>query len=57
MAARRRTGAKAQRGADTPVPPVPGAEWVDEADFKAFWGKSIDEVIAECERESAGAER
>jgi hypothetical protein len=38
-------------------PPFPATEWGDEEEFKAFWGKSLDEVIAECRQETNDGER
>jgi hypothetical protein len=49
--ATRRPSKKARTETDSSdAPPFPGAEWGDEEEFKAFWGKSLDEVIEECEQ-------
>lgn len=55
MAARRATK-RARDGAagDALPPPFPGAAWGDPEEFQRFWGKSADEIAAECERETSG---
>ena len=55
--AARRTTKRTQRDVENWAmpPPAPGAEWADPEEIKAFWGKSVDEFIEECEREHGEA--
>jgi hypothetical protein len=56
MVAKRNSKAQAGRSQQQrPPQPAPGAEWGDEEDFERFWGKSLDEMAAEWEREDAEA--
>ena len=49
MVAKRNQRDQAPRPAreQRPPPPAPGAEWLDPEEFKAFWGKSVEEIIDE----------